>query len=232
MTHRILAAAAIALATSSVAHAGLVFDTITGLSPAGTSGVLSDGSTIMAASFTNAGTPVFSSISFLLAADNPADGRSVQVFLAPDDGSGGARGVAGGPDGSNAVLVGTISDSSLPTPSPAGPRLVTLSNIRNPLGRSTLNNEYWVELLLQPSPAQPPSSVEWAYNANGAGFNTANQASSTDVSGIYPDDGSGESGAGAFTLRVVDAPEPATIGLLGAGLAGLGACRCRRIAKA
>ena len=223
MMHRVLVAAAIAFTTSNVARAGLVFDTITGTSPLGTSGAAADGSAIMAASFTDIATPSFTAISLMLAADNPGDGGSVQVFLVPDDGSGSATGVAGNPDSSNAVPVASIKDSSLAKLSTSGTRLVTLANIANSLGKTTVHNEYWIELLSQ------GSSVEWAYNADGKGFGTANQASFTDVSATYPDNGSGV--AGAFALRVVDAPEPATIGLLGAALASLGYFRRRKLAK-
>ena len=133
--------------------------------------------------------------------------------------------MAGSPDGSNAVAVASINDSSLANYATSGTQLVTISNIPNSLGKITANNEYWVELLPQ------SSSVEWASNIDGTGVGTANQASYTDVAGVvYPDNGS--QGAGAFALRVVDAPEPATIGLLGAGLAGLGYFRRRQRTKA
>ena len=71
----------------------------------------------MGASFT-AASPNFSSISLELSANNSSDGGSVMVYLVPDNGSGGATGIAGAPTTENALgnftnlntaeLVGTV----------------------------------------------------------------------------------------------------------------------------
>ena len=96
----------------------------------------------MASSFTVAGTPNFNSISLSLLADNPSDGGSLLVYLVPDDGTGDARGVAGAPDFSSAVFIGSIADSSLPDAAIGTPTLATLTGIANPF--SSPNDEYWV----------------------------------------------------------------------------------------
>ncbi len=224
MLYRVLTVAAVGLMMTTGAQAGLTFDTVTAGSPVGYSGAGTDGSGIMAASFALAGTLNFNSVSLLLSADNPSDLGSALVYLVPDDGSNPVMGAPGSPDWANAFPIGSIADSSLTDISdPSAPALVTLAGFSNPFASS--NGQYWIALDTSTS----SSSAEWAFNADGSGVGTTGQMSYSDFNGQYLDDGT--TGQGAFAM-IVDAPEPATIAVLGAGLAGLGFFRRRNAKKA
>jgi hypothetical protein len=211
MLKRIIAVTAAALLATTGAQAAIVFDTITSGTPVNYSGPGADGSNVVAASFTVAGTLNFNSISFLMMADDPTDGGSVMVYLVPDDGSGAGNGVAGNPYFSGAIEIGSIEDSSMSATADANPSFLTLSGTLSTL--DSTNNEYWIAL------DASNSSAEWVYNVDDAGIGTADQSSYSDYNGLYPDDGS--FGPGAFAM-IVDTPEPASLTLLGGGLVGLG----------
>lgn len=219
MMPRILTIASFALLFAQGAQASIYYDTInpSTVSINGNSGVVSDGSAVMSASFYMTGGLDFNSVSVLASADDPTDGGSTMVYLVADDGSGGADGVAGAPDFTTVVLIGSIDDASLN--SIGTPTYVTLGGFANTV--TTQNNEYWITL------DATNSSAEWIYNTDDSGIGTANQASASDGNGLYPDDGSLSMGVGAFALTV-DAPEPTSLALVGAALTGFGYFRRRR----
>jgi PEP-CTERM motif len=209
MTPRILAAGAMLMLSVSVARADVVYDTISGLTPFGSDGA-SDGVGVIAGSFTAPGTVDFHSLTLGLSAGDPTDAGSVMVYLVPDSG-GGTEGIASTPDFADQVLIGSILDTSLAT----GAASVTLPGF---LHIPTMNDVYWIAVDLS------GSSADLWYNADGPGFGTANQLFSND--GTLAD----LSLAGAYEMTV-DTPEPATIAILGGGLAGLGYFRRRRAAN-
>jgi hypothetical protein len=222
MNARILTLSALALLASQTANATIYFDNTT--QPViGSDGPAADGTTILGASFT-AAAPDFSSIKLLLSAGNSADGGSVSVFLVPDNGSGGANGIAGAPTSqtpagvfTGALHVGTILDSSL-TASPSLAALWVNPTI------TTQDQEYWLELL-----PTAGASVAWAYDADASGIGTTNQAYLNNFGGGSLIPASDTEGTYEFAVAT---PEPATIAILGTALGGLGLARRRRQTKA
>jgi hypothetical protein len=230
MKMRFLAIGALAMVAGHAANATTYINTIDANAMFGDDG-LDDGTLSAADSFT-AATPDFSQVQLLLGADNPADGGSAMVYLVPDNG-GGTAGVAGLPtatfNGSNvftgfsgAELIGTVKDSSLAA-SPGASTLVTF-NVTPTI--TTPNEEYWIAFV-----PNPGSSANWFWSSTDGGTGTAGQESYFTSSAA---DGGGSSvdpdsavGAGPYGL-IVDTPEPATIAILGGGLAGLGCFRRRK----
>jgi len=233
MIPRILVFGALAMLTANVANATTYFDTIN--PPAAFSGnadgPVGDGVNLMAASFNVPGTPNFNSVTLALTADVPSDGGSTMVYLVPDDGSG-APNLAGSPllngAGTNfadAVLIGTILDSSLAV-SGTGPSLVQLTITPGEVASVTSNtsdNEYWIGLL-----AGGSSSVEWNVTNPDNAPALLSQADFNNAAGTFDD------ATGAYQMIVaanVSTPEPATLAILGCGLAGIGYVRRRKAKK-
>lgn len=230
MRHISIAVAAMALLVTSAAHAGLTFDTITGNTATGGSGMGSDTSTLLGASFFLSGAVDFNSVTLALSADAPGDLGSVFVYLAADDGTGSGSGIPGAPDPANSVLIGTIADSAFLDTAKGYSSLFRLGGFLNTLSDTTGNNEYWIVLDAN------ASSVEWAYNAGDAGVGAVGQFSWSDANGVNPNNGTSGpsglpgSGPGAFAMAV-DAPEPTTMAILAAGLSGLGFIRRKTARK-
>lgn len=247
MNHRILALSLLALIPAGVAHATTYFDTIS--LPATASGNAdgpSDGATLIAQSFSSPGTPDFNSVTLALTADAPTDGGSFMVYLVPDDASGGVN-IAGSPqlnlDSTNttaigfsgAVSIGTINDSQLAATG-SSPTLVTLSipsATVTAVTSLTANNEYWIGI-----DATGSTSVEWSLSANANGVGTAGQALYNNVVGGFGSANSIANGgyqmsvASGATVSPSNTPEPATLAIMGAGMAGIGFARRRRSIKA
>ena len=223
MNFRNFALGAIALLAANAAHASVLFDNVTGIASAGSTGPTDGGpTTIMGASFT-ASKPDFSSISLSLAAGSSATTGSTMIYLVPDDGSGSANGTSGLPTIENASgtftgsftgsqLIGTIKDQSLTS------GFSTVSLWVDPT-INTKDNEYWVVAV-----SNPTSSFEWSYAGDGSGTGTFNQGYFNNYGGsdLLPS----SDATGGYQLAVAT-PEPTTIAILGAGLVGMGFFRRR-----
>jgi hypothetical protein len=217
MIARTLALGAIALFAANAANATVYFDNLGNPTISGDGS--NDGALQLGDSFTDA-TPGAVSISLLLSASNPASGGSVLVFLSPDDGSGGANGVAGAtaiPPGG--VPVDTILDSALTTT----PSLITFSTN---LTFATANQEYWV--VLEPSGG---STFEWWYDDGTPATGTANQETVSDWTPPVGGPDYFADTAGTYKMEVFT-PEPTTFAILGASLVGLGVLRRRKAKQA
>lgn len=216
MKARFLAAGALSVLMVSAANATVYFDSTTVENPFAGSDGLPDSNTYEAASFA-AGTPNFSAVSLMLSDASPDTG-SVMVYLVPDNGAGGSVGVAGAPvtvSPANTELIGTISDSQLsPTPS-----LTKIYFTPSSTSLATANQEYWIELI-----ESDTSNATWEYGGGGSFVGSAGQEN---VDSYYSTPAL--DGGGVYDM-IVSTPEPASLAILGVGLAALGQIR-RRGAK-
>jgi hypothetical protein len=225
--------AAAALLVAPLAHAAVLYSSI-GPNQIYADGN-SDGVTAMAKSFTASSLNDGVQAQLLLRAATPNDGGSAVIYLVADDGTGGSSGFAGSPtftSGSpfptfgsftGALALATVNDSDLTS----NAQLVTVSL---PSAFASLNDEYWIALV-----QGGDSSIEWSYSDGASGadptwtgqssffFNTSggNLGANTvgDIAGL-------EDSVGPYAM-LVTVPEPMSIALLGAGIAGIGYVRRR-----
>jgi hypothetical protein len=241
MDYRSFAYGALGLLVVHVANAAIVYDSVdSGASSAvGYNGPQDGGSTTLIGNSFTSSTPDFSSISLLLSV-GASDAGSFMIYLVPDNGSGGGNGLAGDPTISSgspsysftsftgAQLLGTYSDSSLTST----PSLLTIASVTSTI--TTANQEYWVVLAANAgSAAGPGSSVQWSYNSDNTDPGSTGQSFINNYAGgsLLPVAQDNAGGIYQMSVSTVDAPEPATIAILGGGIAGLGLFRRRRAEK-
>lgn len=155
-------------------------------------------------------------LSRMTEADGPLD--SIMVYLVPDDGSNGFS-TAGSPTNNGlsgasfaftgATLIGSIAESLIGD-EPANYTLFTSLSISA--------GEHWIAAV-----APDTSTVMWWYNYAGVtdAIGSAGQAGFDQFSGRF------DFGDGAYEM-IVAAPEPASLAILGAALAGVGYFSRRR----
>ena len=211
---RALFAAILFACAPFMAHAWVAtpVDNMTTGATSGQTDSIADNGPLGASFTTNTGALSLSSVGLLLQ-DSASSPGSFVVFLASDNG--------GMPDTdiSHALWSsGTIADSSFVDNGNGYWALnFTLGSTVDVAG----DTRYW--LLVQPDGVNS-TQAEWVI-ANDATNSGTNDLS---VEYFYSGGGAGQNGSGPYVFAVQDAPERATLAILGAGLTGIGLVRRRR----
>jgi hypothetical protein len=255
-----ISAIAAGLLTSLIAvpaSAGVEFSTVhTTVTPnstrlewplTGTTGAVPRGGPIGESFFVPSATTI-SDAQLQLTANNPLDGGSVQVFIVPDTGTGGT-GVAALPTfaGTGATLtmtgatqIGSIADSSLPSTTAGA--LETF-----PTSLAVGAGEYWLVAQNTIGTGGAASTAKWVFDTTsytgGTGTTGQQMFWQAGPTGLGCDGSPctfSDTSPGTFgtnnpgTLNLfegqIDVPEPASLAILGVGLAALGVIRLRRSA--
>jgi hypothetical protein len=212
----------------------------------------------MGLEFNSGSTTTLGAVQLQLEAGTPGDGGSLSLYLVPNNAVADPNVLGSPPSPQNnggtgttfafsgpATLLGSIADSSLPLSTPTSSGATLTLNLASLLSL-TADTEYWLGVTATGSASFVFDHTTYLTGIGTSGQDNFFQAAVTNpacttnnvvcgtpgVPTVYADaNGQNIYEAALFSSNISNIPEPASLALLGAGLAGLGMVRRRRASR-